>query len=381
MELIECCNEAEKVFNESNNKTIADMIHDDFSTSSFDSPTTSPASRLKALERGPLCYDDVFISVDMQQILKQNEQAKESFVNKPVLPCAPAPNKKINQCFDIKFKDEKINNELLYQTGNRKLLGPKKDKQSAENFFRSIKAIFIEKELKNEKEAVKINNVTHLGLQTLKNNQNAMSEEKENPKSFQRKDCRTEPKEITNRISVKSIETKFENRTEYRVQITFRTANGKDISLSKEGKKRLEGLLKELNENTSDDNAEDSLLDIKNQIISKRNNPFSQTKTIETSLKRSRGHINMICRFFACKRKENQSKPADIAFRFCLTSRSALLLHTDIRLLISRRTDCDIAAAHAKGIIEGPNDFVTDTVMPANPKYSARHDQQNSSKI
>lgn len=57
------------------------------------------------------------------------------------------------------------------------------------------------------------------------------------------------------------------------------------------------------------------------------------------------------------------------------------MLHTDIRLLISRRTDCDTAAAHAKGILEGPNDFVTDTVMPANPKYSARHDQQTSSKI
>uniref|UniRef100_A0A1A9WBX9 Uncharacterized protein n=1 Tax=Glossina brevipalpis TaxID=37001 RepID=A0A1A9WBX9_9MUSC len=89
----------------------------------------------------------------------------------------------------------------------------------------------------------------------------------------------TEPKEITNRISVKTIETKFKNTTDNSVQITdktgFRTANGKDISLSKEGKKRLEGLLKELNESAS---AEDSLLDIKNQIISKKNNPLSQKK-------------------------------------------------------------------------------------------------------
>uniref|UniRef100_A0A1A9WQY1 Uncharacterized protein n=1 Tax=Glossina brevipalpis TaxID=37001 RepID=A0A1A9WQY1_9MUSC len=31
------------------------MIHDNFSTSSFDSPTTLPANRIKALERSPLC--------------------------------------------------------------------------------------------------------------------------------------------------------------------------------------------------------------------------------------------------------------------------------------------------------------------------------------
>uniref|UniRef100_A0A1A9WQQ3 DUF4210 domain-containing protein n=1 Tax=Glossina brevipalpis TaxID=37001 RepID=A0A1A9WQQ3_9MUSC len=70
-----------------------------------------------------------------------------------------------------------------------------------------------------------------------------------------------------------------------------------------------------------------------------------------------------------------------IHLRFQTSRSGRLMLHTDIRLLISRRTDCDTAAAHAKGIIEGPNDFVTDTVMPANPKYSARHDQQTSSKI
>uniref|UniRef100_A0A1A9WJ52 Uncharacterized protein n=1 Tax=Glossina brevipalpis TaxID=37001 RepID=A0A1A9WJ52_9MUSC len=250
-ELMESCNEAEKVFNESNNKTIVDMIYEDSSTSPFNSPITSPASRLKALERSPLfilfvkpkrCYghcnsdeedlvpiedtltgeqlvdlhskksedashrdhdgigeeetfkvkqtsvpsnhgksdtdknyhrgeddDDVFASIDMQQILKQNEQTKESFVNKSVLPLKKCET----QC-------------------NRKLLGSQNDKLSAEDFFRSIKAIFIEKELKelkNEKEAIKTNNqestLTHLYFQTPNNNQNAMSEEKEHPKSFQ----------------------------------------------------------------------------------------------------------------------------------------------------------------------------------------------------
>uniref|UniRef100_A0A1A9WBX7 Uncharacterized protein n=1 Tax=Glossina brevipalpis TaxID=37001 RepID=A0A1A9WBX7_9MUSC len=297
-ELIECCNEAEKVLNESNNKTIVDMIYDDFSTSPFNSPITSPASRLKALERSPLfillekpkrCYGlkfkkemrtkleeklefivnyddnsdegdlvpiedtltaeqlvdfsskksdvpsnhgksdpsknwgeddyDIFTSIDMQQILNQNEQFKESFFIEPVLPLKK------------------------YQT----------------------------QELKNEKESIKINNressLTHLHIQTPNNNQNAMSEEKEHPKSFQGKDFGTEPKEITKRISVKSLETKFKNTTDNSVQITdktgFRTANGKDISISEEEKKRLEGLLKELNQSASDDNTEVGLLDIK----------------------------------------------------------------------------------------------------------------------
>lgn len=62
------------------------------------------------------------------------------------------------------------------------------------------------------------------------------------------------------------------------------------------------------------------------------------------------------------------------------TSRSGRLsLHTDIRLLISRRTDCDTAAAHAKGLLEAPNELVTDTLMPAEPRYSAR--QESPSKI
>ncbi|XP_036331576.1 serine-rich adhesin for platelets [Rhagoletis pomonella] len=68
-----------------------------------------------------------------------------------------------------------------------------------------------------------------------------------------------------------------------------------------------------------------------------------------------------------------------IHLRFQTSRSGRLSLHTDIRLLISRRTDLDTAAAHAKGVLEAPNDLVTDTVMPTNPKYSARQDQSNSS--
>lgn len=58
------------------------------------------------------------------------------------------------------------------------------------------------------------------------------------------------------------------------------------------------------------------------------------------------------------------------------TSRSGrLVLHTDIRMVISRRTDCDTAAAHAKGILEAPNELKVLVVAPDSPKYSPRLDK------
>ncbi|KAH8372617.1 hypothetical protein KR009_001035 [Drosophila setifemur] len=63
-----------------------------------------------------------------------------------------------------------------------------------------------------------------------------------------------------------------------------------------------------------------------------------------------------------------------IHLRFQTSRSGRLSLHTDIRLLISRRTDCDTAAAHAKGVLEAPNELVTDTLMPGEPRYSARQE-------
>lgn len=45
-----------------------------------------------------------------------------------------------------------------------------------------------------------------------------------------------------------------------------------------------------------------------------------------------------------------------------------------MRILISRKTDCDTAAAHAKGDIESPKELTIITVIPENPKYSARQE-------
>ncbi|KAI9578730.1 hypothetical protein GQX74_009304 [Glossina fuscipes] len=66
-ELVECCNEVEVMMKEVNNidapegargdnkkKTIVDIIFEDFSTTPFNSPTASPESKLRNLERSPL---------------------------------------------------------------------------------------------------------------------------------------------------------------------------------------------------------------------------------------------------------------------------------------------------------------------------------------
>lgn len=62
--------------------------------------------------------------------------------------------------------------------------------------------------------------------------------------------------------------------------------------------------------------------------------------------------------------------------RFQTSKSGRLLLHTDIRMLISRRTDCDTAAAHAKGTLESPNELKVVTVVPEHPKFSSRLDNK-----
>ncbi|XP_049283356.1 uncharacterized protein LOC125763833 [Anopheles funestus] len=65
-----------------------------------------------------------------------------------------------------------------------------------------------------------------------------------------------------------------------------------------------------------------------------------------------------------------------IHLRFQTSRSGKLSLHTDIRLLISRRTDCDTAAAHAKNLLESPNELKVVTIIPDSPKFSLRIDKQ-----
>jgi len=50
-------------------------------------------------------------------------------------------------------------------------------------------------------------------------------------------------------------------------------------------------------------------------------------------------------------------------------------LHTELKLLISRRTEFDTAAAHAKNSLESPNDLKIITITPDQPKFSSRIDR------
>ncbi|KAG5682970.1 hypothetical protein PVAND_012285 [Polypedilum vanderplanki] len=64
-----------------------------------------------------------------------------------------------------------------------------------------------------------------------------------------------------------------------------------------------------------------------------------------------------------------------INLRFQTGRSNRLCLHTDIKLVISRRTEFDTAAAHAKNSLESPNDLKTIIISPENPKFSSRIDR------
>ncbi|CAO1375961.1 unnamed protein product [Diamesa serratosioi] len=64
-----------------------------------------------------------------------------------------------------------------------------------------------------------------------------------------------------------------------------------------------------------------------------------------------------------------------IHLRFQTGRSGRLCLHTDVKLLISRRTDQDTAAAHAKNSLESLNDLKLITIIADQPKYSTRIDK------
>lgn len=69
---------------------------------------------------------------------------------------------------------------------------------------------------------------------------------------------------------------------------------------------------------------------------------------------------------------EISKKFKKILYRFQTGRSGRLCLHTDIKLIISRRTEFDTAAAHAKNSLESPNDLKTVIICPENPKFSSR---------
>lgn len=65
----------------------------------------------------------------------------------------------------------------------------------------------------------------------------------------------------------------------------------------------------------------------------------------------------------------------EIFFRFQTGRSGRLCLHTEIKMLISRRTEFDTAQAHAKNSLESPSDLKTVIIAPENPKFSSRVDK------
>ncbi|XP_063700311.1 protein Atossa [Culicoides brevitarsis] len=64
-----------------------------------------------------------------------------------------------------------------------------------------------------------------------------------------------------------------------------------------------------------------------------------------------------------------------IHLRFKTSRSGRLYLHTDVKILVLRRPDCDTAAAHANNsILESPNELNILTIVPE-PKYSQRFDK------
>ncbi|CRL04134.1 CLUMA_CG017245, isoform A [Clunio marinus] len=64
-----------------------------------------------------------------------------------------------------------------------------------------------------------------------------------------------------------------------------------------------------------------------------------------------------------------------VHLRFQTGRSGRLCLHTDIKLLISRRTEFDTAQAHAKNSLESPNDLKIVSITPEHPKFSSRIDK------
>ncbi|XP_055374659.1 protein Atossa [Condylostylus longicornis] len=106
-----------------------------------------------------------------------------------------------------------------------------------------------------------------------------------------------------------------------------------------------------------------------------------QSKNVNSIKENNSNNNNKKCGVPHCSKEYLHSLRYSIHLRFQTSRSGRLALHTDIRFLISRRTDCDTAAAHAKGALESPNELRIVTITPDKPKYSARQEPQNSNKI
>ncbi|KAL9917147.1 uncharacterized protein ACN2A1_003021 [Glossina fuscipes fuscipes] len=113
--------------------------------------------------------------------------------------------------------------------------------------------------------------------------------------------------EVKSKVSRDEV-SKVNNPESSLVSASFQTANGKNVLISEKGKKRMEALLNEFHQ--SNDDFEDSLLSIKNKVISKKQKMMPKKKILKTSLtsrkeKGERDYSSCSSKLSATEKKSN----------------------------------------------------------------------------
>uniref|UniRef100_A0A1A9ZV20 Uncharacterized protein n=1 Tax=Glossina pallidipes TaxID=7398 RepID=A0A1A9ZV20_GLOPL len=259
-ELIECCNKVEVMMEEANNidaperdrgdkknKTIVDIIFEDFSTTPFNSPASSPE---RNLERSPLF------------ILR--EKPKRFYSRKKKMNSKESSETPYLDYNDIEKKDIHIVSEDVVETGPETGISEKYNWNEDDNdLFLSISTqeILDQNDFpSNQRSNVALGE----GLQELGVDKNEFDE-------------------VKNKMHQDEV-GKVNNPVSSLVSAGFETANGKKISISEAGQKSVQNILREFQGNLQETDYETELKDIKGRIsmeskFRKTANSSAQIKT------------------------------------------------------------------------------------------------------
>uniref|UniRef100_A0A1A9ZYY8 Uncharacterized protein n=1 Tax=Glossina pallidipes TaxID=7398 RepID=A0A1A9ZYY8_GLOPL len=227
-DLIECCKKVEQMTKEENNidapegargdktkKTIVDIIFEDFSTTPFNSPTASPE---RNLERSPL-----FILLEKPKRYYSRKKKMKSNLEEKFKATIDDDMMNMSTCSPslLQYNKNLVLGESNVALGLQKASGERPELGEGQNAVGGNE-IFIENELEEVK------NKMH----------------------------QSEVGEINNPVS--SL-----------VSADFQTASGKKISISEEGQKSIQNILREFQDNLQETDYETELKDIKARISNK----------------------------------------------------------------------------------------------------------------
>uniref|UniRef100_A0A1B0GDA1 Uncharacterized protein n=1 Tax=Glossina morsitans morsitans TaxID=37546 RepID=A0A1B0GDA1_GLOMM len=231
-ELIKCCNKVEAMTKDKKNKTIVDIIIEDFSTTPFNSPTSSPERNVDKspsfiLRQKPKRFYSRKKKGNYNDIEKKD--IHNIVIESVVVETGPETG--INEKYDwddndlfvsINTQEIPVNKQITQ--GNQKASGERPELGEGKNVV-GVNEIFTDnewEEMKNEMhqdEVGKVNNPVSAGFETANGKKISISEEgqksvqyilREFQGNLQETDYETEMKEIKGRISNKSMESKCE---------------------------------------------------------------------------------------------------------------------------------------------------------------------------